>query len=175
MMGAAVIAALSMSVTLLPHVMEDTTHPVEMTPPPAPAPPPPRARPQPQRDPLVQEGTLQPTQNQPVAAEAPVGETLRAPALELITRPHWLRRPDNLEIYYPRNARRRDIEGQAVLDCVVSTAGELDCAIVSETPERWGFGAAALAIARDHRMSPAMRDGVAVEGRYRMRVPFELN
>jgi hypothetical protein len=29
-------------------------------------------------------------------------------------------------------------------------------------------------IARDHRMAPAMRDGVPVEGRYRMRVPFEL-
>jgi hypothetical protein len=46
---------------------------------------------------------------------------------------------------------------------------------MSETPRGWGFGEAALAIAADHRMAPATRNGAPVEGRYTMRVPFELN
>jgi hypothetical protein len=46
--------------------------------------------------------------------------------------------------------------------------------VVSETPANWGFGRAALEIAGDYRMVPAMRDGQAIEGRYRMRVPFEV-
>jgi hypothetical protein len=62
-----------------------------------------------------------------------------------------------------------------MLDCTVATSGRLVCAIVSETPSHWGFGEAALRISRDHVMVPAMRDGAAVEGRYRMRVPFQVN
>lgn len=91
-----------------------------------------------------------------------------------ITAPHWLRRPRDLGAYYPRRAIDRNIEGDALLDCLVTTAGTLQCSVVSETPTGWGFGEAALRIARDHRMAPAMSQGTAVEGHYRMRVPFEL-
>jgi protein TonB len=66
------------------------------------------------------------------------------------------------------------VTGDVVLDCLVSSAGRLDCDVVSETPSNWGFGEAALAISRDHRMAPATRDGMAVQGRYRMRVPFQV-
>jgi len=92
-----------------------------------------------------------------------------------ITNPRWLRRPQSLGSYYPRRALARDISGEVLLDCLVDTNGGLNCAIVSETPTNWGFGQAALRIAQDHRMVPASRDGQAVQGRYRMRVPFELH
>lgn len=92
-----------------------------------------------------------------------------------IENPHWLQRPRNLARYYPRRALEREVEGWVMLDCAVSTAGLLNCSVISETPSGWDFGAAALRMARDHRMQPATRDGVAVEGRYRMRVPFEVN
>jgi len=92
-----------------------------------------------------------------------------------IENPHWLQRPRDLARYYPRRAITREVEGVALLDCIVSTAGRLACQVLSETPAGYGFGDAALRIAADHRMVPATRDGVAVPGRYRMRVPFELN
>ncbi len=92
-----------------------------------------------------------------------------------ITNPRWLRRPQSLASYYPRRALARDISGQVLLDCLVDTNGALNCAVISETPTNWGFGEAALRIAQDHRMVPATRDGQAVQGRYRMRVPFELD
>jgi protein TonB len=91
---------------------------------------------------------------------------------QIITNPHWLRRPRDLQRYYPRRALELGVEGYVMLDCTVAVTGNLGCSVVSETPTNWGFGDAALRIAADHRMAPAMRDGVAVEGRYRMRVPF---
>ncbi len=92
-----------------------------------------------------------------------------------ITDPHWLERPSNLARYYPRRALAREMEGVVMLDCIVGTSGRLACSVISETPRGWAFGEAALRIAADHRMAPAMRDGAPVQGRYRMRVPFELN
>lgn len=92
-----------------------------------------------------------------------------------ITNPHWLERPRNLARYYPRRALAREVEGVVMLDCIVGTSGRLACSVISETPRGWAFGEAALRIAADHRMAPAMRDGAPVLGRYRMRVPFELN
>jgi periplasmic protein TonB len=92
-----------------------------------------------------------------------------------ITDPRWTRRPENLERYYPRRALDRGIEGAVTLDCLVLVSGALDCAVASETPRGWGFGAAALRISRDYTMVAAMRDGAAVEARYRMRVPFAIN
>jgi periplasmic protein TonB len=94
--------------------------------------------------------------------------------IETIERPRWLRRPSNLQRYFPRQALRAGAEGDVTLDCLVRTSGLLECGIVSETPTGRGFAEAALRIAADHRMVPAMRDGVVVEGRYRMRVPFRV-
>ncbi|MEJ0060502.1 MAG: energy transducer TonB [Terricaulis sp.] len=93
----------------------------------------------------------------------------------VVTSPYWTRRPDNLARYYPRRALERGIEGVVMLDCVVRISGTLDCTPVSETPANWGFADAALRISREHVMTPAMRNGLPAEGRYRMRVPFDLN
>jgi periplasmic protein TonB len=103
-----------------------------------------------------------PTQAAPTNSSEPV----------TITNPVWLSRPRNLARFYPRDAFMRGLSGQVVLDCVVETTGRLACAIASETPESQGFGAAALAIAAEHVMQPALQNGTPVRGRYRMVVPF---
>lgn len=95
--------------------------------------------------------------------------------LPTIRQPQWRERPRDLARYYPQRALARGAEGWVVLDCIVGVTGALNCAVVSEAPEGWGFGEAALRIARDHNMVPAERDGVPIEGRYQMRVPFTLD
>lgn len=91
-----------------------------------------------------------------------------------ITNPRWVRQPRDLARYYPARALAREQTGSVLLNCRVDVGGALHCSVLSETPVGWGFGDAALRIAQDYRMVPATRDGVAVEGRYRMRVPFEV-
>ena len=123
---------------------------------------------QPSDVPSVEPNPLPPTEGPPGAVGSEPGPTL-------VTDPHWLATPRDLSRYYPPNALRRDLEGDVQLDCVVTIAGELHCAVASETPSNWSFGAAAIRIAQDYRMVPAIRDGVPVEGRYHMHVPIRLN
>lgn len=175
-LGGVLVAALSAKMTLevmtlvgpppVPTIIEAPTPPK----------PPPIVRETP-LDTLVAEEPFTPA-SLPTNSDAPPTQTVlpfapTAGPLE-ITNPQWLRRPTNLAAYYPPRAVSREVEGEVMLDCRVLTTGHLSCSILSETPENYGFGQAALRIARDHRMSPAMRDGVAIEGRYRMRVPFQL-
>jgi periplasmic protein TonB len=144
---------------------------VEPEPPPPPVAPPIRqAPPLEATAPVVAADAAAPADAPPTETALPVGQ---GPVT--IESPRWLERPRNLARYYPRRAVTRGMEGEAVLDCLVSTAGALRCAVVSETPASWGFGEAALRIAHDHRMAPASRNGEPVEGRYRMRVPFQLD
>lgn len=117
---------------------------------------------------------------EPVAATQATNETAAPgePTTEIgpptISNPHWLQTPHDLARYYPAAALRRNMEGAVQLDCLVTTSGALQCAVLSETPANWGFGAAAIRIARDYRMVPAMRNGAAIEARYQMRIPFQL-
>jgi protein TonB len=97
------------------------------------------------------------------------------PAPPIIVDPRWLQVPRDLARYYPARAAEAEVEGSATLDCLVEISGRLDCSLVSETPPDWGFGRAAMRIAQDYRMAPALRAGQPVEARYRMRVPFLLN
>lgn len=105
---------------------------------------------------------------------APFEPVATPPGPVEIRDPRWLQRPRNLAAYYPQRAIARNVEGAVRLDCVVRATGLLDCAVISESPQGWGFADAALRMARAHRMVPATRDGIAVEGRYTMRVPFEI-
>jgi len=140
-------------------------------------PPPEPVRAQPTPPPANPTESTEPT-DFPIPPETPIVDTepfapiSTAPVAPTITNPHWLRRPRDLQRYYPRRALGANIEGFVVLDCRVAVSGTLRCSVISETPPNWGFAEAALRIAGDHRMEPAMRNGVAVEGRYRMRVPF---
>ncbi len=176
MVGAAVLAALTVSYSVQIRAAEPPfgfTFWSEPPPPPEPA----RRRSLTPLNPDAREA-IQPFEPPPLLPSAGFGVSV-APSAPLgpviIDRPHWLERPSRPERHYPRRARESGIEGVAQLDCLVSVAGALDCVVVAETPADWGFGAAALRIAREYRMAPATRDGVPVEGRYRLRLPFELN
>lgn len=177
LIGLAVISALTLRYVAPvwripePQVIESVTEPT-----PAAQPLEPRPRVQPPRAPTQASAAVPPIAAPPLEVStgpAQISEPF-APGPALITNPHWVRRPSDLARYYPRRAATMNVEGMAMLDCVVRTSGALDCAVVSETPEGWGFGAAALRIAGEHRMTPASRDGEPVEARYRMRVPFDL-
>jgi len=108
-----------------------------------------------------------------------LGEFAAPPAVSapdpVITSPHWLHRPSDLSRYYPGRALERGKTGEVQLECRVGVEGRLSCRIVSVTPDGWGFGEAALRIAAEHQMAPAMENGVPREGRYFMRVPFALD
>ena len=50
--------------------------------------------------------------------------------------------------YYPERAMRAKIPGKVILNCLTLSGGTLgDCKIVSESPEGFGFGEAALKLA----------------------------
>ena len=178
-LGLAVLGALSVSMTLTtiefpsPPVIPSFTDR-----PPEPPPSRPIVRDPPPQNPIVDETPTELTVFDPTPIQindylGPVATPSYGP--REITNPRWLQRPRNLGAYYPRRAEDRGVTGEVVLDCLVSTIGRLDCGVVSETPRNWGFGQAALAISRYHGMAPATEDGIAVLGRYRMRVPFEVN
>jgi protein TonB len=136
----------------------------ELRAPPAPAPPSPQPVERLPLAPLANAETAPP----PLAAP-PSGEG-REPAL--IVDPHWVRRPAHPERFYPRDAFVRGVDGRVELACFVETDGRLSCQVASEIPAGEGFGDAALALAGEHVMQPALENGAPVRARYRMVVPF---
>ncbi len=178
MTGAAIIAALTISYAVrLAGPALDGSPPIfvaEIAPPPAPAEAPrqrPAKRATDEAIPVTPEPSA-PEEAQP-SAPSSIGEVLSTQPIS-ISEPHWLQRPRGLDRYYPTRAREAGVEGSVLLDCAVTTIGALQCAVVSETPANWGFGAAARRMSEAYRMAPATRDGQPVEGRYRMRIPFTL-
>lgn len=76
---------------------------------------------------------------------------------------------------WPRAAYEAGLEGQAILTCIVDTAGRARlCQAVSETPEGSGFAEAALSAADEFRWSPATFDGEPVESRVSFAFPFRF-
>ncbi|KAF0171971.1 MAG: energy transducer TonB [Hyphomonadaceae bacterium] len=115
----------------------------------------------------------------PAIATTTIGATtgsLVAPAPR-ITNPRWLSRPGAREFdrFYPPRARERGKEGRVTLDCLVGATGSIACGVVSESPEGWGFGDAALKIAPSFRLAPRLEDGRATEGgAVRVDIAFRL-
>jgi hypothetical protein len=93
-----------------------------------------------------------------------------------IVNPTWLERPTGevVQEFYPPHAIEQRVVGEVTMGCIVRVDGRLDCRVDSETPPGWGFGEAALGISRFYAMRPAMRDGVPVEARYTLRMPFSM-
>lgn len=85
----------------------------------------------------------------------------------------FLERPNgrDFERLFPRRALERGMSGNVVLDCSVAASGYLSCAVASEDPTGWGFGAASLTAAREFRVAPATADGRPTSGG-RLRVPM---
>ena len=81
--------------------------------------------------------------------------------------PDWVRKPtsDDLAAALPTKALREAKAGRAVITCQVTIDGFLErCTVLSENPEGYGFGAAALQLTPQFKMSPMMRGGKAVPG-----------
>jgi protein TonB len=79
----------------------------------------------------------------------------------------WLRpsAPPRIADYYPREAMKRNVEGQAVVSCTVTERGGLtDCSVISETPPGYGFGQATIRAVAEFRMAPQTTEGVPVDG-----------
>lgn len=85
----------------------------------------------------------------------------------LIHDPEWAKQPSprSAANAYPMKAMVDEKTGVAVVRCVADAEGRLaDCAVVCETPERYGFGKAALSLGRLHRLKPRLADGRSVAG-----------
>ena len=179
LLGIIVLAAFSVTITLQPNnTVQPWTIPVFQLPPDPPPPPEPIRRDDPPPQAPVTNDQVVDADPPPTPIDFEGTPSEFAPPVFTgppeITNPRWVRQPRDLERYYPARALARGETGSVLLNCRVDVGGALHCSVASETPVGWGFGDAALRIAQDYRMVPAMRDGVAVEGRYRMRVPFEV-
>lgn len=147
-------------------------------PPPPPPPPPPDVPPPPKLQvreavnvdavnappPLVIETTKKEDR---VEQQGPPVVTQSPPRPPVITRPDWARLPDarDLERFYPPRAREQEVEGRSTIRCSVTAQGTLvDCSVVSESPDGYGFGEAAVRMSSRFRMRPRTIDGQPVEG-----------
>jgi TonB family protein len=88
-----------------------------------------------------------------------------------IDRAEWRSLPDanGMARYYPERATKEGIAGRAVIDCRLTAEGRADdCKVVSETPEGYGFGEAAVKMSVIFAFVPPMRDGKPVDDARRL-------
>jgi len=89
-----------------------------------------------------------------------------AQAGEKRTYADWARRPTAQQILrlYPATALHDRKNGVATVTCKVTAEGApVDCAVLAEDPPGYGFGEAAVEVAKLTWFHPATLDGVAVE------------
>ncbi len=83
-----------------------------------------------------------------------------------VTGYRWEEQPDARDFarLYPREARRRGIDGRVTLNCVVNESYRLDCEVADENPLGMGFGDATLAIAEKFRIATHTENGEPTVG-----------
>jgi protein TonB len=96
----------------------------------------------------------------------------------IITRPDWARLPNASQVnrVYPKRALREKVQGRVTLRCQVTKTGALTgCRVLSETPEGYGFGEAALKLSKMFTMRPKTVDGAPVGGAVvNIPIPFRM-
>jgi len=88
----------------------------------------------------------------------------------------WIRRPTGQDIarFFPPEAARKNISGEAVIACTVTSEGLLaDCEVVEETPAGLGFGEAALKVSHIFKLRPVSKDGQPFAGGT-VRIPMKM-
>ena len=116
------------------------------------------------------------------AQETPPGGGASSPPSDAtLHAPHWTERPsaDDIGRVYPAHARRNFTSGLVEMTCLIAPDGHLKgCAVLHESPEDQGFGAATLKLAPLFRMGwkdgppPPAADGS--EGTVRIPIRFEI-
>jgi TonB family protein len=78
----------------------------------------------------------------------------------------WARRPTGAELdrEFPDRAISARRSGDVTLACLVQPQGTLNCAVVSESPEGYRFGAAALRVVREARVAETFTNGQTAVG-----------
>jgi TonB family protein len=75
--------------------------------------------------------------------------------------------------FYPQDAQRRNIEGQATALCVVGAKGRLtECVVTAASPDGFGFGEAIVHTASLLEVAAKAKDGSPTVGR---KFEFHLN
>jgi len=90
-----------------------------------------------------------------VASGIQVQNPLTMRPVTMLDRPIWVRAAsfEDLARAYP--AKAANVEGYAVAHCKIERSGDLtNCQIIKETPDKQGFGAAALGLARQFQVAP---------------------
>jgi len=113
---------------------------------------------------LLRDVPLTPTTSPAVIA--PVTPPPAAPAVRPPSRPRWAQRASarDLAAAYPEAAARRGVEGRVVLDCLIGADLAIRCRATTETPDGYGFAAAALRVAQKYRAAPTLEDGRPAAG-----------
>jgi TonB family protein len=87
--------------------------------------------------------------------------------------PRWLRKPSQQELNagFPPAAVRKNVGGQARLDCEVNTKGILEACKATEIGSSYGFDKTALALAPKFLLAPATKNGVPI--RLKISIPIK--
>lgn len=89
--------------------------------------------------------------------------------------PQWSVRPMIRAQDYPGRALREDLSGSAVIRCHVgSNAVPSNCEILSEDPEGYGFGPAAIGIIQRGRLAPDVVTPETIGRPFSLRIPLIL-
>jgi TonB family protein len=123
------------------------------------------------------EPTAEPQDPPPVQADAPAA--ISTTAVSKVRSLKVLRRPTDAETadLYPADARKHAKQGQAVVTCEIGLSTRLEnCAVTSEDPPGFGFGAALLKATPYYRIQPPAVNGEPVP-HVKITIPmrFEFN